>query len=212
MASNYSRQTSAHSAGDTITDAHLDDEFDYLYATVLNGGASTGIGTNDLMNDAVDGTKLADDACDSEHYTDGSIDTAHLSADCVDATKLADDAVVDANIDTSGAFSIFGTKVTTDSLTATLVKTEIYKVGSDGFVEVNYTNAGIDTNILGYIDTASDPATVVHRATTSSLGNPKNVSFTMVVPKDNYWKITSSGSVAPTIYWTPIGTGTCVKQ
>jgi hypothetical protein len=41
----------------------------------------------------VDGTKIADDAINSEHYTDGSIDLAHLSADCVDGTKIADDAI-----------------------------------------------------------------------------------------------------------------------
>lgn len=211
MASNYERQTASHSTGNIITAAMLNTEFDYLYATILNGGASTGIGTNDLMNDAVDGTKLADDACDSEHYTDGSIDTAHLSADCVDATKLADDAVVDANVDTSGAFSIFGTKVTTDSTPATLVKDEVYKAGSDGYVEVNYTSASTDSNILGYTGTAATPVTVVHRLSTASLGNPKNVCFTMIIPKDNYWKVTASAGT-PTIYWTPIGTGSCVKQ
>ena len=35
----------------------------------------------------MDGTKLADDAVDSEHYTDGSIDTAHLSASSVTEAK-----------------------------------------------------------------------------------------------------------------------------
>jgi hypothetical protein len=46
-----------------------------------------------LSADCVDGTKVADDAINSEHYTDGSIDLAHLSADCVDGTKIADDAI-----------------------------------------------------------------------------------------------------------------------
>ena len=41
----------------------------------ITGGSST-TGTPD--NDTVDGTKLADNACDSEHYTDGSIDLVHL--------------------------------------------------------------------------------------------------------------------------------------
>ena len=57
-----------------------------------------------LAADIIDGTKLADNAVDSEHYTDGSIDTAHLSADAVDGTKIADNAIdsehyVDASID-----------------------------------------------------------------------------------------------------------------
>ena len=32
-----------------------------------------------LAADIIDGTKLADDAINSEHYTDGSIDTAHIN-------------------------------------------------------------------------------------------------------------------------------------
>ena len=36
---------------------------------------------------------IADDAIDSEHYTDGSIDTAHIAADAVTGAKIADDAI-----------------------------------------------------------------------------------------------------------------------
>ena len=43
--------------------------------------------------DAIDGTKLADNAINSEHYTDGSVDLAHLAADSVDGTKIADNAI-----------------------------------------------------------------------------------------------------------------------
>ena len=46
-----------------------------------------------LANDAVDGDNLADNACDSEHYTDGSIDHAHLANDCVDGDNIADDSI-----------------------------------------------------------------------------------------------------------------------
>lgn len=91
----YSRQTSSHSAGDTILDDHLDVEFDYIYNTILNEG----IGTSELKDaevtnakiatDAINGAKIADDAIDSEHYTDGSIDTAHLANDAVTAVKIA---------------------------------------------------------------------------------------------------------------------------
>ena len=51
------------------------------------------VDTAQLTADAVDGTKIADDSLNSEHYVDGSIDTAHLSADCVDGTKIADDSI-----------------------------------------------------------------------------------------------------------------------
>ena len=64
------------------------------------------ITTAKINADAVDGTKIADNAIDSEHYTDGSIDNAHIAADAVDGTKIADDAVnsehfTDGSIDTA---------------------------------------------------------------------------------------------------------------
>ena len=46
-----------------------------------------------LAADIVDGTKIADNAINSEHYTDGSIDREHLAADIVDGTKIADNAI-----------------------------------------------------------------------------------------------------------------------
>ena len=49
--------------------------------------------TADIAADAVDGTKIADDAINSEHYVDGSIDHAHLSNDCVDGDNIADNSV-----------------------------------------------------------------------------------------------------------------------
>ena len=46
-----------------------------------------------LAGDAVDGDNLADNACDSEHYTDGSIDHVHLAADCIDGDNIQDDVI-----------------------------------------------------------------------------------------------------------------------
>ena len=42
--------------------------------------------------DTISGAELADNACDSEHYTDGSIDSEHLSATALalDATPASD--------------------------------------------------------------------------------------------------------------------------
>jgi len=52
--------------------------------TVLTAGD---IVTADIAADAIDGTKLADNACDSEHYTDGSVDNVHLATG-IAASKL----------------------------------------------------------------------------------------------------------------------------
>jgi hypothetical protein len=69
-----------------------------------------------LAADSVDGSKIVDDAINSEHYADGSIDTAHiadaqvtlakLAADSVDGSKIVNDAInsehyADGSIDTA---------------------------------------------------------------------------------------------------------------
>ena len=55
--------------------------------------ADDAIDSEHYTDGSIDNAHIADDAIDSEHYADGSIDLAHLSADCVDATKIADDAI-----------------------------------------------------------------------------------------------------------------------
>jgi len=64
---------------------------------VTSTNATGSITTAMLVADAVDGTKLADDACDSEHYTNGSVDLVHLAAASLDGTiakVVADDNVI----------------------------------------------------------------------------------------------------------------------
>ena len=66
----------------------------------------TAIASGYIAADAITGAKIADDALDSEHYTDGSIDTAHLAADAITGAKIADNAInsehyTDGSIDTA---------------------------------------------------------------------------------------------------------------
>ena len=51
------------------------------------------VATADIAADAITGAKLADNACDSEHYTDGSIDHVHLAGDCIDGDNIQDDVI-----------------------------------------------------------------------------------------------------------------------
>ena len=48
----------------------------------------------------MNGSKIADDAIDSEHYADGSIDTAHIADDQVTEAKMANDAIGSAELKT----------------------------------------------------------------------------------------------------------------
>ena len=60
----------------------------------ITGRLGTGsIASAKIAGDAIDGTKIADNAINSEHYTDGSIDHDHLSNDCVDGTNIQDDSI-----------------------------------------------------------------------------------------------------------------------
>ncbi len=92
--------------------AYLDDEITAMPNLVTVGTIGTGvwqgtaIASGYIAADAITGAKIADDALDSEHYTDGSIDTAHLAADAVTGAKIADDAIdsehyTDGSIDTA---------------------------------------------------------------------------------------------------------------
>ena len=55
-------------------------------------------GTVTPAADTVTGAKIADNALDSEHYTDGSIDAAHLSANSVDSDAYVDGSIDEAHI------------------------------------------------------------------------------------------------------------------
>lgn len=59
-------------------------------ADLLDAGVVT---TAKLASDAVDGTKVADDAINTEHLAAGAVDTTALGADAVNGDKIADDAV-----------------------------------------------------------------------------------------------------------------------
>jgi len=104
--------------------------------------ADLSITTAKLAADAVTGAKLADNAADSEHYTDGSIDLVHLAADSVDGTKIADDAIdsehyTNASIDTAhiGNLQITTGLIAADAVTAAkigdnIIDSEHYAAGS----------------------------------------------------------------------------------
>ena len=81
------------------------------------------VSTGDLQADAVTGAKIADNAINSEHYTDGSIDTAHIADAQITVAKMAANSVdsaqyVDGSIDRAhlAADIIDGTKIANDAI------------------------------------------------------------------------------------------------
>jgi len=116
-----------------------------LVATITQFGLGTGVVTTEnIAADAIDGTLIADDAVDSEHYTDGSIDTAHIAADAIDGTLIADDAVdsehiVAGAIDTAhlGTLSIDTAQIAADAIDGT-------KIADDSIDSEHYVDGSID--------------------------------------------------------------------
>jgi len=121
--------------------------------TTYNGsGAKTisikdgGVDTDALGADAVTGAKIADNAINSEHYTDASIDTAHIAdlqvttgkiaADAVTAAKLADNAVVTANITD---LNVTTGKIAADAITGA-------KIADNAIDSEHYTDGSIDAD------------------------------------------------------------------
>ena len=64
-----------------------------------NLGRGSGlVKVNAVDADSVTGASIADDAIDSEHYTDGSIDNAHIADDAIDSEHYADGSIDNAHI------------------------------------------------------------------------------------------------------------------
>ena len=59
----------------------------------ITAASSGTIARSEIAADAIDGTKLADNAVNSEHYTDGSIDHVHLANDVIDGDNIQDDVI-----------------------------------------------------------------------------------------------------------------------
>jgi hypothetical protein len=58
----------------------------------------TAIASGYIAADAITGAKIADNAIDSEHYTDGSIDNAHIADNAIDSEHYADGSIDNAHI------------------------------------------------------------------------------------------------------------------
>ena len=110
----------AYSAG--VISVNDDDSTLTIVGDVLKIKDS-GVGSSQIAADAVDGTKIADDSINSEHYVNGSIDNAHLANDSVNGNKIADNSInsehyVDGSIDRVhlAADIVDGTKIADDSI------------------------------------------------------------------------------------------------
>ena len=110
-----------------------------------------------LAADIIDGTKIANDAINSEHYAAGSIDAEHLASDSVTEAKMAANSVdsqayVDGSIDEAhiGNLQVTGMKLGVDRRN-TGATTDIYSGNAN-----DYTLCDADVGIRWYTANAED--------------------------------------------------------
>ena len=106
--------------------------------------------------DSITSSEIADDAIDSEHYTDGSIDNAHIADDAIDSEHYADGSIDNAHIaddaidsEHYAAGSIDTAHIATNQIDETLMKdafvgdfTDATVTASDYFIHGDTTDSG----------------------------------------------------------------------
>ena len=90
--------------------------------------ASNGtISKAELGADAVDGTKIEDNAVNSEHIANGAIDLAHMSANSVDSDQYVDGSVDEVHL---AANSVTSAKIADDTIVNADIKSDAAIAGS----------------------------------------------------------------------------------
>ncbi len=141
----------------------------------------------------------------------GFLDEDNMASNAANkvASQQSIKAYAEAALITQATSNIFGTRTTTDTVAGALAVTSIYRVQCDGFL-YGY-GAGENATIIVYVEAGdATPDVAVAKVRSYASGNADG-HFCVPVNKDDYWQVTVSGG-AMTLFWTPIGTGGCVKQ
>jgi len=144
--------TSNTETGIAVTYDDSDNTLDFVLGTITSlGTISTGvwqgtaIASTYIAADAITGAKIADDAIDSEHYTDGSIDNAHLADDAVNSDEIAAGAIDLAHMSVN---SIDSDQYVDGSID--LAHMSVNSIDSDQYVDGSIDNAHIADNAINY--------------------------------------------------------------
>jgi len=132
------------------------------------------IGSGNIAADAITGAQLADDAIDSEHYTDGSIDLAHMSVNSIDSDQYVDTSIDLAHL---SADSVDGSKIVDDA-----IDSEHYTDGSIDLAHMSVNSIDSDQYVDGSIDTAhiADVNVTLAKLAASSVNSSKIVDDSIV--------------------------------
>jgi len=137
--------------------------------------ALTKIPNNLITADAIDGTLIANNAINSEHYTDGSIDTVHIGADQITADLIADDAVGSEHIQDNNILTaaIGNDQVTTAKINDGDITNALMADDAIGIAELSATGSASSSTYLrgdnSWAAISSSPITALNNATANEL-------------------------------------------
>ena len=143
--------------------------------TDANVSGNLTIANADINADAVNGSKIADNSINSEHYVDGSIDRVHLAGDIVDGTKIADNSInsehyVDGSIDRVHLAGdiVDGSKIADDS------------INSEHYVNGSIDTAHLANDIVDATKLINFPSNTILGRETAGTGNATTLSASQV--------------------------------
>ena len=181
-----------------------------------NAGRSSGkVGSVALGADVVSGAELADDACNSEHYTNGSIDEIHLSDNSLDSRAYIDGSI-DAEHLSATALSLDATPDTdhtangpqTSTLNAgygSAIMDLVYLNANGKWLEADADATATSINLLGMALEAKTDGQAMNVALSGSFVRDDTFNWTIGVP------LYISGTLGAITETKPSGTGDVVR-
>jgi hypothetical protein len=128
--------------------------------------ADDAIDSQHYTDGSIDNAHIADDAIDSEHYADGSIDNAHIADDAIDSEHYADGSIDTAHI---GNLQVTTGKIAADAIDGT--KLADNAVDSEHYTDGSIDNAHIADDAIDsehYADGSIDTAHIADDAITDA--------------------------------------------
>jgi|TARA_R110000803_G_scaffold71400_1_gene134612 hypothetical protein len=181
-----------------------------------NAGRSSGkVGSVALGADVVSGAELADDACNSEHYTNGSIDEIHLSDNSLDSRAYIDGSI-DAEHLSATALSLDATPDTdhtangpqTSTLNAgygSAIMDLVYLNANGKWLEADADATATSINLLGMALEAKTDGQAMNVALSGSFVRDDTFNWTIGVP------LYISGTLGAITATKPTGSGDIVR-
>ena len=156
------------------------------------------IARSEIAADAIDGTKLADNAVNSEHYTDGSIDHVHLANDIIDGDNIQDDVI---NSEHYAAGSIDEEHIANSQVTTVKLATDAVtgaKIANDSVDSEHIAAGALDNEHYAAGSITSDKlngATVVTASEQAAASANDTSFFTTSAADARYFNISTGDTI-----------------